>query len=508
MDETSEQTAGAVTRESKPDRQRDLNLLPAEREAIKTPKILAKKASRSGKMSYVTKLINSVNKQVSDNAEPRQMDFNIQSLKKAMTSFRDFNDEYVANLEDSDEIDRAFATLLSTEDNFQQCIENAESYLADWRRETSSNRSSRKSGKYSMSSSSTGSDRRKPQDSMRRERRYHASECPSETDPQEKKIVYGASTTVKNETSAYQEWQDFNIPFHPITARVSQDTNPFAQDTIPRIPLNSLTRAPLQTPLIPERHIFPTTQPYSLFPYPPNVTNPNPPSPNLPHPSPSTSKQASNEPPRRQADPQNDKTMPSMTRLPPRSTLPLTFGGENIIPLGKFSGKKELWPRFIQTFKAVVDNQPYEPIVKLAILEQHVLGPAKDCIKGFPFDEKSYPLVLKTLEDRFCDDDDHAAFHLGAIEDLPRVKEKETSSLRKFFDDLQAHIQILEAQGPDVACHLYDPRRLKVVLSKLPTDVVIAWTSYKEDRNLSTDIRQLCEWLRRRVRILESLTSL
>ncbi len=187
--------------------------------------------------------------------------------------------------------------------------------------------------------------------------------------------------------------------------------------------------------------------------------------------------------------------MPSTMRLPPSNTLQLTFGGENIIPLGKFSGKKELWPRFIQTFRAVVDKQPYEPIVKLAILEQHVIGLAKDCIKGFPFDEKSYPLILKTLEDRFGDDDDHAAFHLGAIEDLPRVKEKETSSLRKFFYDLQAHIKILEAQGPDVACYLYDPRRLKVVLSKLPTDVVVAWTSYKEDRNLNTDIRQLRVWL-------------
>ena len=465
MDETSEQRAGAVTQEFQPDRQRDVNLLPAEHEAIKTAKILAKKASRKGKMSYVTRLINNVNKHVSENGEPRQVDFNIQSLKKAMTSFRDFNDEYVENLEDSDKIDRTFTTFLSTEDKFQQCIEAAESHLAQCRRETSSNRSSGKSGKYSMSSSSTGSDRSIPQNSMGRERRYHSSECSAEPDPQEKKNEYGASTTVKNETIANEAWQDFKIPSQ--TARGPKDTNPFAEDTIPRRSLNTLTQAPLQTPLIHERHIFPTTQPSSLLPRPPNVTYSNPPSPNLPHPSPSRSKQASNEPTRRQADPQ------------------------------------ELWPGLIQTFKAVVDNQPYEPIMKLAILEQHVIGSAKDCIKGFPFDEKSYPLVLKTLEDRFGDDDDHAAFHLGAIEDLPRVKEKETSSLRKFFDDLQAHIQILEAQGPDVACHLYDPRRLKVVLSKLPTDVVVAWTSYKEDRNLSTDIQPLCEWLRRRVRILE-----
>ena len=174
MDETSEQTAGAVTQEFQPDRQRDIYLLPTERKAIKTAKILAKKASRRGKMSYVTKLINNVNKQVSENGEPRQVDFNIQSLKKAMTSFRDFNDEYVENLADSDEIDRAFTTLLSTEDKFQQCIEAAESYLAHCRRETSSNRSSGKSGKYSMSSSSTGSERRKPQSTMGRERRHHS----------------------------------------------------------------------------------------------------------------------------------------------------------------------------------------------------------------------------------------------------------------------------------------------------------------------------------------------
>ena len=59
MDETSHKTAGAVTRQ--------LNLLPAEREAIRIAKNLAKKASRNGKLSYVTKLINNVNKQVSEN---------------------------------------------------------------------------------------------------------------------------------------------------------------------------------------------------------------------------------------------------------------------------------------------------------------------------------------------------------------------------------------------------------------------------------------------------------
>ena len=85
--------------------------------------------------------------------------------------------------------------------------------------------------------------------------------------------------------------------------------------------------------------------------------------------------------------------MLSMMGLTPRTTMHLPLGGKNIIPLGKFSGKKECGPKFIQTFKAVVDKQPCESILKLAILEQHIIGQAKDCIKGFPFDEKSYPFV-------------------------------------------------------------------------------------------------------------------
>ena len=54
MDETSEETTGAVTRETKTERQRDVNLLPTEGEAIKIAKVLAKKASLRVKMPYVT----------------------------------------------------------------------------------------------------------------------------------------------------------------------------------------------------------------------------------------------------------------------------------------------------------------------------------------------------------------------------------------------------------------------------------------------------------------------
>ena len=81
----------------------------------------------------------------------------------------------------------------------------------------------------------------------------------------------------------------------------------------------------------------------------------------------------------------------------PKKTIPFAWG-ENIVLLGIFDGKKENWLHFIQTFKAVVDKQPYETVLELAILEQHLTGPARDCFRVFPFTENSYSLVLKSYK--------------------------------------------------------------------------------------------------------------
>lgn len=80
-----------------------------------------------------------------------------------------------------------------------------------------------------------------------------------------------------------------------------------------------------------------------------------------------------------------------------------------------------------------------------------------------------------TLEDRFGDDDDQEEFHLGAIENLNEVSGRDVQGLRKFHDELQAHVHILEAFGPDKVKHFDDLKRLKTVLSKLPADTVFAW---------------------------------
>ncbi|CAB4024394.1 PREDICTED: uncharacterized protein LOC102806687, partial [Paramuricea clavata] len=161
--------------------------------------------------------------------------------------------------------------------------------------------------------------------------------------------------------------------------------------------------------------------------------------------------------------------------------------------------------KFTTTFKAVVDKQPYEPepIVKFAILEKYLTGPAKDFIRGFPFTENSYPLALKALQDRFGDEEDQASFYLGAVENLPKIKISDVPGLRKFYDDLNTNIQVLENMGPDVAMHLNDPRRMKLLSTKLPRNLAVAWATYQDDKGIGSDMRAFAEWLRKKVQILE-----
>ena len=94
------------------------------------------------------------------------------------------------------------------------------------------------------------------------------------------------------------------------------------------------------------------------------------------------------------------------------------FGNNNFVPLPVFNGNKANRRRFIQTLAAVVHNQAHDDVVKLAILERHLSGLAVDCIKGFPFEAKSYPLIVKALEVRFGSDEDLEELHLDAIESL------------------------------------------------------------------------------------------
>ena len=107
------------------------------------------------------------------------------------------------------------------------------------------------------------------------------------------------------------------------------------------------------------------------------------------------------------------------------------------------------------------------------------------------------------MEERFGDEKDQIMFHLEAIENLPTIKRSDVVGLRNFYDDLKAHVQVLESLGPEVYVHVNDPCRMRIIVSKLPSDISKAWTVYKDNKNIDVDMLEFCEWLRKRVQILD-----
>ena len=165
--------------------------------------------------------------------------------------------------------------------------------------------------------------------------------------------------------------------------------------------------------------------------------------------------------------------------------------------------ERDSWLQFFQTFKGVFDKQPYDAIVRFAILKSHLIGPVEDCIRGFLLTENFYPFALRPLQDRFGNKEDQAGFYLGAVENLLKIKASDVPGLQKFYDEWNIKVQVIENMRPDVAEHLNDPRRMKLLVNKLPSNLVVGWATYQEDKGIGSDMRAFVEWLRKKVQILE-----
>ncbi len=430
--------------------------------------IQAKKATRRGKMAHVTKIVNNIYKLIENSSAIREVKSAIRSLNEAFNGFVIRHEEYVTVLTDDIDIDLATDKLVEIENKVASCKLKAEDYITVQQKEVSSQSQNSKEQKCLISfSAPSGVSSSSKKSTDRLSKREQGKQARKKLDEVEERHYYEGKLqdlkleTLKREMEIRRELElrqaERYIESGSVArSKANKSLNPKSISSLSKEEKNRL--AQVDSELL-------------------NNTNTR--------------------------DQENIAVTTPLYEVPKKS-IPLAWG-EKIVPLGTFDGKKENWLRFIQTFRAVVDNQPYETIVKLAILEQHLTGPAKDCIRGFPFTKNSYPLVLKTLQDRFGSEDDQASFYLGAMDNLPKIKFSDISGLRKFYDDLNANIQIIENMGPEVATHLNDPRRMKLLSSKLPHNLAVAWATYQDDHNIGADMSALAEWLRKKVHILEKV---
>jgi hypothetical protein len=433
--------------------------------------IQAKKASRRGKMSHVTKLLNNIYRLIETSGSIRELERVINSLNEAFSGFVKRHDEYIAVLtseRDEIEMDLAIDKLVEIEEKIANCKWKAEQYISAQQKELESQSRGSQEEKCLLSVST------RSHVSLRKKSTYtHLSK---EQEHRSRKRL----DEVKERHQYEEKLQDlkFNTLKREMQIRRELEIRQAERDLEScGIAKSSSSRSK-------------------------NSSNPQ----SVADQSPKAKKSSLPDKVSVELPAYSSHGSKAHKSLPPRAVstwnTPLVLG-EKTIPLGTFEGKKESWLRFFQTFKAVVDNQPYDPIVKFAILEKHLMGPAKDCIRGFPFTENSYPLVLKALQDRFGDEEDQASFYLGTVENLPKIKSSDVPGLRKFYDDLNTNIQVLENMGPDVAMHLNDPRRMKLLSTKLPRNLAIAWATYQDEKGIGSDMRAFTEWLRKKVQILE-----
>ena len=89
----------------------------------------AKKASRRGKMSHVTKIVKSLNNLIASNASRREIQGMKISLSEALSGFKNRHDEYIAILTDDKVIDVATEKLFEIEERVNCCLAKVEDYL-------------------------------------------------------------------------------------------------------------------------------------------------------------------------------------------------------------------------------------------------------------------------------------------------------------------------------------------------------------------------------------------
>ena len=105
--------------------------------------IQAKKASRRGKMSHVTKLLNNIYNLIETSGSIRELDRVINSLNEAFSGFVKRHDEYIAVLTsevDEIEIDLTTDKLVEIEEKIANCKLKAEKYISAQQKESESQR--------------------------------------------------------------------------------------------------------------------------------------------------------------------------------------------------------------------------------------------------------------------------------------------------------------------------------------------------------------------------------
>ena len=116
------------------------------------------------------------------------------------------------------------------------------------------------------------------------------------------------------------------------------------------------------------------------------------------------------------------------------------------------------------------------------------------------YDGNLYYQALKTLEERFGQDDDIIKFNLNSIFDAPDPLEDDTESLERFQATVHCAVTILENMGAVADLHSSD--NLQRTVEKLPRELRRDWGKFALE--LKPSLLDVDSWLQTQARISRS----
>ena len=171
------------------------------------------------------------------------------------------------------------------------------------------------------------------------------------------------------------------------------------------------------------------------------------------------------------------------------------------IEIKRFGGELTQWKSFIDTFEAAIHKSSLSNAEKFNYLKGYLQENASKTIEGLSLTNENYPKALELLKDRYGNTQMIISAHMGELLKLqPITKEDDVSSLRLFYDEIEAHVRSLLSLGVD--SKNYGALLSPIIMERLPNELRLIIS-----RNLKGegwDLTRLLEILREELKARET----
>lgn len=186
-----------------------------------------------------------------------------------------------------------------------------------------------------------------------------------------------------------------------------------------------------------------------------------------------------------------------------------TSSGRNMrlpkLSIKPFDGNPLNWKTFYDTFMCTIDgNETLSNVERMSYLLNLVEGVAEQTLKGFSLSNDNYHLALKTLQERFGDEQIIITSHMNRLLELPSVESvTNTKTLRNLYDTVESQIRSLTAFDSDIKN--YGPFLVPVIMSKIPNEIKLVITR-QLDKN-TWDATLILKQLQKEIEVREKLND-